>query len=30
VPLDDADLAKLRDILGLPPDAPLPRILDIG
>lgn len=30
VPLDDADLAKLRTLLGLPPDAPLPRILDIG
>jgi len=30
VPLDDADLAKLREILGLPADAPLPRILDIG
>ena len=30
VPLDDAALAKLRDILGLPADAPLPRILDIG
>ncbi len=30
VPLDEADLAKLRDILGLPADAPLPRILDIG
>ncbi len=30
VPLDEADLAKLRNILGLPPDAPLPRWLDIG
>jgi hypothetical protein len=30
VPLDDADLASLREILGLPADAPLPRILDIG
>ncbi|NBW95654.1 MAG: hypothetical protein EBR28_02725 [Planctomycetia bacterium] len=30
VPLDEADLATLRDILGLPADAPLPRILDIG
>ena len=30
VPLDDAALSKLREILGLPPDAPLPRILDIG
>jgi len=30
VPLDDTDLAKLREILGLPADAPLPRILDIG
>jgi hypothetical protein len=30
VPLDDAELAKLREILGLPADAPLPRILDIG
>jgi hypothetical protein len=30
VPLDDADLASLRKILGLPADAPLPRILDIG
>ncbi|MEI6241160.1 MAG: hypothetical protein WCR51_12285 [Planctomycetia bacterium] len=30
VPLDDAALAQLREILGLPADAPLPRILDIG
>ena len=30
VPLDDAGVAKLRSILGLPADAPLPRILDIG
>ncbi|MFM8435458.1 MAG: hypothetical protein ACKOBP_09005 [Planctomycetia bacterium] len=30
VPLDDSDLASLRKILGLPADAPLPRILDIG
>lgn len=30
VPLDETDLVSLRDILGLPPDAPLPRILDIG
>lgn len=30
VPLDDADLAKLREILGLPADAPLPRWLDVG
>jgi hypothetical protein len=30
VPLDDSDLASLREILGLPADAPLPRILDIG
>jgi hypothetical protein len=30
VPLDEADLAKLRAILGLPADAPLPRWLDVG
>jgi hypothetical protein len=30
VPLDEADLAKLREILGLPADAPLPRWLDVG
>jgi hypothetical protein len=30
VPLDAAGVAKLREILGLPADAPLPRILDIG
>lgn len=30
VPLDDKDLTLLREILGLPADAPLPRILDIG
>lgn len=30
VPLDEADLATLREILGLPANAPLPRILDIG
>ncbi len=30
VPLDDADLTRLREILGLPTDTPLPRILDIG
>ena len=30
VPLDDADVAALRDILGLDAAAPLPRILDIG
>ena len=30
VPLDDADLAELRRILGLPADAPLPRWLDVG
>ena len=30
VPLDDAALAQLREILGLPADTPLPRILDIG
>jgi len=30
VPLDEADLAKLRQILGLPADAPLPAWLDIG
>lgn len=30
VPLDDADLATLRGLLGLPADAPLPRWLDIG
>lgn len=30
VPLSDDDLATLRAILGLPEDAPLPRVLDIG
>ena len=30
VPLDEADLAKLREILRLSPDAPLPRWLDVG
>jgi len=30
VPLDEADLARLREILGLPADAPLPRWLDVG
>ena len=30
VPLDDEDLATLRQILGLAPDAALPRWLDIG
>ncbi|MFM8415612.1 MAG: hypothetical protein ACKOCX_12920 [Planctomycetota bacterium] len=30
VPLDEADLAKLREILGLPADAELPRWLDVG
>jgi hypothetical protein len=30
VPLDDKDLAALREILALPTDAPLPRLLDIG
>jgi hypothetical protein len=30
VPLGDSDLAKLREILGLPADAPLPRWLDAG
>jgi hypothetical protein len=30
VPLDDGELAELREILGLPADAPLPRWLDIG
>jgi len=30
VPLDDQDLAKLRAILGLSADTPLPRLLDIG
>lgn len=30
VPLDEADLATLREILGLPANAPLQRILDIG
>jgi hypothetical protein len=30
VPLDAADLAKLREILALPADAPLPRWLDVG
>ena len=30
VPLDEADLATLRKILGLPADAPLPRWLDVG
>jgi hypothetical protein len=30
VPLDGKDLAELREILGLPADAPLPRLLDIG
>lgn len=30
VPLEDADLAKLRAILRLPADAPLPRWLDVG
>ena len=30
VSLDDAELVRLRTILGLPPDAPLPRLFDIG
>ena len=30
VSLDDAELAELRTILGLPADAPLPRLFDIG
>ena len=30
VPLADSDLAELRTILGLPVDAPLPRLFDIG
>ncbi|MFM8634041.1 MAG: hypothetical protein ACKOEX_04395 [Planctomycetia bacterium] len=30
VPLDETDLDELRAILGLPADAPLPRLLDIG
>ncbi|NDC52950.1 MAG: hypothetical protein EBZ74_01350 [Planctomycetia bacterium] len=30
VPLDEAAITKLRTILGLPADARLPRILDIG
>lgn len=30
VPLDEKDLALLREILALPADAPLPRLLDIG
>jgi len=30
VPLDDAEVAELRTILGLDADAPLPRWLDIG
>jgi len=30
VSLDDDDLAELRRILGLPADAPLPRLFDIG
>ena len=30
VPLDGDDLARLRKILGLPADAPLSRLLDIG
>lgn len=30
VPLTDGDLAELRAILGLPADAPLPRLFDIG
>jgi hypothetical protein len=30
VSLDDEDLAALRTILGLPADAPLPRLFDIG
>ena len=30
VPLDDAEVAELRGILGLDADAPLPRWLDIG
>ena len=30
VPLDEEDLARLRQILGLAADAPLPRMLDIG
>jgi len=30
VPLDEHDLTTLRGILGLPADAPLPRLLDIG
>jgi len=30
VPLDDEDLARLRRILGLADDTPLPRMLDIG
>lgn len=30
VPLTDTDLVELRTILGLPADAPLPRLFDIG
>jgi hypothetical protein len=30
VSLDDEDLAELRTILGLPADAPIPRLFDIG
>jgi len=30
VSLDDDDLAELRTILGLPADAPLPRLFDLG
>lgn len=30
VPLDEKDLAALREIFSLPADAPLPRFLDIG
>jgi hypothetical protein len=30
VPLDEDDLTVLRNILGLPADAPLPRWLDVG
>jgi hypothetical protein len=30
VPLDEADLVKLREILELPADAPLPCWLDVG
>ncbi|MFO0422239.1 MAG: hypothetical protein ACK52C_01110, partial [Planctomycetia bacterium] len=30
VPLDETDLAALRELFSLPTDAPLPRLLDVG